>query len=90
MSQIRSDPATKRFPVLFETKGNCCGCSACFSICPVRAITMQPDEEGFPYPKLNEEKCVCCYRCLSVCAFKADQHGRTLENAEKSAGNRIR
>ena len=90
MNQIRTDPEKKRLPVLFEKKENCCGCSACFAVCPDRAITMQTDEEGFLYPKINEEKCVFCYRCLTVCAFKVDQHGRTLENTEKSAGNRIR
>lgn len=63
----------RQVPILFGKKENCCGCSACYAICPVKAIEMQSDEEGFLYPRINEKKCVKCYRCLSVCAFKKDQ-----------------
>ncbi len=63
----------KAVPILFEAKENCCGCSACFAICPVHAITMNPDDEGFLYPIVDEKKCIKCYRCLSVCVFKCDQ-----------------
>lgn len=63
----------KKFPILFNNKSECCGCSACFAICPVRAITMSPDEEGFLYPTIDYEKCICCYRCISACAFKVDR-----------------
>ena len=37
---------------VFE-KNRCCGCSACSKICPVGAITMIEDEEGFLYPEIN-------------------------------------
>ena len=60
----------KKLPVLVQNKKNCCGCSACFTICPVKAIAMLPDVEGFLYPMINEEKCIRCYRCLEVCDFK--------------------
>lgn len=60
-------------PMLFKDKQNCCGCSACYAICPVRAICMEADEEGFLYPKVNYDICISCYNCLKVCAFKTDQ-----------------
>lgn len=60
----------KRFPILYERKEECCGCAACFSICPKKAIQMIEDEEGFEYPHINEERCVGCYRCLVVCPIK--------------------
>lgn len=60
-------------PVLFENKENCCGCTACYSICPKNAIVMKYDEEGFLYPIIDAVKCVCCKMCLSVCAFKLNQ-----------------
>lgn len=60
----------KQVPVLFEKKEDCCGCSACYAICPKSAITMQEDTEGFLYPKINVNICVKCYKCVSVCAFK--------------------
>ena len=41
-----------------HVKEDCCGCTACFNACPARAITMEPDSEGFVYPKINRDKCV--------------------------------
>ena len=56
--------------VLYSRKEECCGCTACFAICPLEAISMQPDEEGFLYPVIDEEKCVICKKCISVCPIK--------------------
>lgn len=50
-----------------ENKINCCGCSACASICPKKCITMLADEEGFLYPKVNEADCIDCGLCIKVC-----------------------
>lgn len=55
---------------LYNEKKDCCGCAACYTICPKKAITMTIDEEGFFYPKINEAMCVKCYLCLSVCPIK--------------------
>lgn len=63
----------KEIPTLFENKENCCGCSACYAVCPVKAITMTADIEGFLYPAIDENKCIGCHKCLQVCSFKADQ-----------------
>lgn len=60
----------KKTPILFDKKENCCGCTACFSICPKEAIKMEMDEEGFEYPIIDENKCIKCYKCLKVCYFK--------------------
>ena len=60
----------KSVPVLYKSKEECCGCSACFAICPVGAITMVEDDEGFLYPQIDDTKCVRCYRCEKSCAFK--------------------
>ena len=62
----------KKIPNLSEEKVLCCGCSACYTICPVDAIEMVADEKGFKYPRIKEEKCIRCYRCMKVCAFKRD------------------
>jgi len=45
----------------------CCGCRACEQICPVGAITTEPNDEGFLYPRLDESKCLDCGKCLSAC-----------------------
>ena len=34
-------------------KSKCCGCTACFSICPKHCVEMKMDEEGFFYPFVN-------------------------------------
>ena len=47
----------------------CCGCSACESICTHNAIHMKPQELGFLYPEIDESKCVNCRLCEKVCAF---------------------
>ena len=80
---IIGDKQTKSFPVLYKNKENCCGCSACYAICPMNAITMDPDEEGFLYPTVNTEKCIRCYKCISVCTFKTDQKKKGYYKTEK-------
>lgn len=60
----------KKIPILYERKEDCCGCTACYAICPKNAISMQPDEEGFVYPVVDVEKCIRCYMCLKVCPIK--------------------
>lgn len=45
----------------------CCGCSACYSICPVSCINMEYDNEGFLYPVINTKKCIECKSCINVC-----------------------
>lgn len=57
-------------PVLYNKKEECCGCSACFAICPKNAILMVEDEEGFDYPQIEEDKCISCYQCVKVCPIK--------------------
>ena len=58
------------FPVLYDRKDKCCGCGACYAICPVKAISMKEDEEGFQYPVLDKDKCFKCFSCLKVCPIK--------------------
>ncbi len=41
----------------------CTGCSACMAVCPANAITMRPDERGFVYPEVDENRCVSCGMC---------------------------
>lgn len=62
-------------------KSQCCGCTACVSICAHDAITMQPDVLGFLYPVVNKDKCVDCGLCEKVCAF--NDHYDTSLNLDK-------
>ena len=49
---------TKEMPILYKRKEECCGCTACYAICPKEAICMAEDEEGFEYPQINDDKCI--------------------------------
>lgn len=53
--------------IKIEDKSKCCGCSACYNICPQKCITMQEDNEGFLYPVIDESKCINCNLCEKVC-----------------------
>lgn len=61
-------------------KKECCGCGACNNICPVDAIKMKLDQEGFPYPQIDAEKCIHCDRCTQVCPIlhKTEKQAETL------------
>lgn len=47
----------------------CCACSACYSICPTNAISMNIDEKGFKRPVIDKNKCINCGLCEKTCAF---------------------
>lgn len=56
--------------ILFDLPSKCCGCTACMSVCPKDAISMEPDSEGFYYPSIDDAKCVNCGKCKRVCSFQ--------------------
>ena len=65
-------------------KSQCCGCTACASICVYDAITMQPDAMGFLYPAVDRDKCVDCGLCEKVCAFN-DHYDTSLNLPQPDA-----
>ena len=63
---------------------DCCGCSACASVCAHGAITMKPDVLGFLYPMVDTDKCTGCGLCEKVCAFH-DDYDRSLNLLQPTA-----
>lgn len=53
--------------MIIVDKNKCTGCSACESICPVQAVQMRRDAEGFDYPVVDRQKCISCGACKRVC-----------------------
>lgn len=65
---------------LINKKSRCCGCEACSNICPVNAIEMRLDSEGFTYPSINPTQCIECGACARVCPIMNSQ--RLEKNCE--------
>lgn len=88
---------TKEFICKFE---ECTGCSACYNICPQKAISMVENSEGFLYPKIDETKCINCGKCKYICpnntekqfyqenqkAYSAYASDEILQNKTSSGG----
>ncbi len=53
--------------VIIERPQDCCGCTACASICPHGAIQLKANNKGFLYPQINGDVCVECGLCLKTC-----------------------
>ena len=53
--------------IRIDDKKECCGCGACAMVCPRHCIKMICDEEGFCYPKVDENICIDCHVCEKIC-----------------------
>lgn len=69
-------------PNLCNGAEDCCGCTACATICPVKAITFEYNSEGFLYPVINKTRCIGCLKCETVCAYKKDKKNPVSEKKD--------
>lgn len=67
---------------VYNEKINCCGCSACYNICPKNAISMIDDEEGFSYPVIDENLCIDCGFCQNTCPLLKDDNCKNSQEPE--------
>ncbi len=56
----------------------CTGCLACYNKCPVQAISIRTDEEGFLSPVIDDAKCIHCGACKAVCPVCNETQGALL------------
>lgn len=56
-------------------ESRCAGCYACVNVCPVGAIAMEQNAEGFPSPVINEGKCIECSKCHRCCPVLSSTQG---------------
>lgn len=61
---------------------DCCGCTACQAICPQGAISMEPDNLGFLYPVIDENRCTKCNLCSKVCSFNKNYKKNDIDKFE--------
>lgn len=59
----------------FELEKYCCGCSACYNVCPVHAINMNENVKGFLQPTITYDKCIKCGMCEKVCPHLNSGYG---------------
>lgn len=69
-------------PRAHDARADCCGCGACAEACPVHAIEMAPDSEGFAYPHTDAARCTHCGRCRTVCPMKPRPRSEAVPAAE--------
>lgn len=73
-------------------KFNCCGCHACFEVCPTNCIEMQADSEGFLYPHVHVDNCINCHKCEKACPIlnKVSNHNTTRAFAVQNKDENVR
>ena len=58
---------------ILKIDSSCTGCGACANICPKQCLHLEPDEEGFFYPKYNDTNCIECGLCEKTCHIVTPQ-----------------
>lgn len=68
---------------VLNNKSSCSGCTACVFSCPKKCISLEADNEGFIYPKVDESLCIDCGLCLKVCPFSKDDYSCSATQLEE-------
>ncbi len=72
MDKVLHGEKAPRIPNWFQSHDafTCYGCSACKDICPVGAIAMEEDQEGFVQPRIDDAICIHCKKCETNCIYQ--------------------
>lgn len=75
-----------------KIKNQCTSCTACSNICPKQCITLQKNEDGFNYPKIDKFKCIECSLCENICPVinKKNTNSKTIAYAVKNKNEGVR
>ncbi len=74
--------------IKIEKKEACCGCYACANSCPVHCISLEYDEEGFSYPKVDTKKCINCGLCEKNCPMLHTEPDKKIEPVAYAVNNK--
>lgn len=73
----------------FDFNKYCYGCRNCENICPVNAIKMIENKEGFLIPQIDNEKCINCGACDKKCPYlNYKEYGNLKEKTWYGAYNK--
>ncbi|MCR4673146.1 MAG: Coenzyme F420 hydrogenase/dehydrogenase, beta subunit C-terminal domain [Lachnospiraceae bacterium] len=77
---------------MLAKKELCVGCGLCSTICPTQCISMQVDDEGFVYPRIDDSRCISCNSCEKACPILQITEVSEKSNflAVKNKNDRIR
>ena len=82
------------FDAVYSDNSKCSGCGVCHDVCPVNAIVMQEDKNGYKYPDINPDVCLKCGKCRRTCPLsnqeKNDYKQVAYIAATKEAGKSYR
>lgn len=56
--------------ISIDSASKCCGCYGCMNVCPVSAIDMIQNDEGFYYPFVDLNLCIGCEKCNQICPMQ--------------------
>jgi MinD superfamily P-loop ATPase len=87
VNAFRKRGATVTLPKLIEIdKDKCFNCGACFTLCPVEAITIDEDASVV----FDKEKCIgsICSACVDACPSRAIKSVK--QNNSELTGNKVR
>lgn len=60
---------------------NCTGCGTCSKVCPVQAIKLVEDKNGFLFPWVDEDKCISCGKCINSCQLEIKEPDNNIIDA---------
>ena len=66
-------------------ESTCCGCMACESKCPKKAISSVENIHGFIVPRIDESLCINCGLCIEVCDFKKKESESRFSQVKENA-----
>lgn len=77
-----AEEATGKYSSVMKLNSICCGCGACRCVCPVGAIQVSKNQNGFWEARVDDQNCIHCEKCKEVCPFCTEDRGKTVEKAE--------
>ncbi len=57
----------------------CCGCGSCKDVCPVSAINIKMNEQGFYQSFVDDTLCMNCGKCISVCPVQQRKNATDIK-----------